>query len=142
MKEFKELAHSPTVSKRFIWNLNPGIWGETLSSTDSELPPLGNWALKAQGLGFAPCWTPRKLLSPLHLFKGSMQSTLTVLKVCLAQTGRVTLQAFLYLLETLLVILYFAPSLSGRAPWIHQMHTKLSLEPFTCIRALTVHRSL
>ena len=63
MKEFKELAHSPTVSKRFIWNLNPGIWGETLSSTDSELPPLGNWALKAQGLGFAPCWTPRKLKS-------------------------------------------------------------------------------
>ena len=55
---------------------------------DSGLPPLGDWALRAPGLGFAPCWSPGKLLPPLPLFKGSMQSTLTVLKVCLAQTLR------------------------------------------------------
>ena len=56
MREFKELAYSPTASKRFIWNLNPGNIASGITFLTTIHPRLpGEGQHRISGFMGFPC---------------------------------------------------------------------------------------
>lgn len=88
MKEFKELAHSPTASKRFIWNLNPGninFRNHVLSHHPPRLPGEGHLTVSRRiGLSLSPhyCTLPNILLGVLLALLNLISSITVTLEGC------------------------------------------------------------